>query len=336
MKITNILLIMILYHNFVVSANDTLVPVEMCNAISDFILSGNYDLAENAADSLISAQPDEPIGPLLKASVLQYECIDYEDFSREEDFYRLLDTTEKNAEKQMNLDRNDLWARYFLCASYGLRGARASITGQFVYGVIKGRSGAMGMRDIIIDDPDFYDAYLLFGSYRFWKSVVIGSVTWFPFIEDESTVGISEVKKSIEYGVLTGPLSNTVLIEMYLSYNPELAVDLAEEMLELYPSCRLFSWQLGEAYKRLGSYDDAERIFSGIALSMKDDKRDDGSGELRSWWKLAVLANSVGKTEECLYYCNKIIDLGERESVFKRQRERINKAIRMKEVLENE
>ncbi|MFC1540949.1 hypothetical protein ACFL50_00725 [Candidatus Latescibacterota bacterium] len=327
---------MILCHSFVVSADDTLVPLEICNAISGFILSGNYDLAENAADNLISAQPDEPIGPLLKASVLQYECIDYEDFSREEEFYSLLDTTEKNAEKRMNLDRNDLWARYFLCASYGLRGARASITGQFVYGVIKGRSGAMGMRDIIMDDPNFYDAYLLFGSYRFWKSIAIDRVTWIPFIEDESTVGISEVRKAIEYGVLTGPLSNTVLIEMYLSNKPEIAADLAKEMLELYPSCRLFAWQLGESYKKLECFEDAERIFSGIALNMKNDERDDGSGELRSWWKLAVLANSVGKTEECMYYCNKIIDLGKRESVFKRQQERINKAIRMKKALENE
>ena len=347
-KTINILLILILCHTVSATADVTIVPVELCDTISGYILEGRYGDAENAADGFIAEYPDEPVGPLLKASVLQYECIDYEDYSRGDEFDALLDETEKHARTKINLDENDLWAKYYFYAADGMRGARASITGQFIYGVLKGRSGKIGMEKIIAEDPEFYDAYLLVGSYRFWKSVAVGRAAVLPFLSDESGSGLSGVKKAIERGVITGPLSNTVIIEMYLAYHPALAAELAEKMLAQYPSCRLFSWQLGEAYKNLGRFEDAEKVFTGIAMSMRDDENDDGSGEVRSWWKLAVLAKSVGKTEKCLYYCNKIIDYvgknGEdiernragKKSVFERQRERIQKARRMKEAYENE
>ena len=78
------------------------------------------------------------------------------------------------------------------------------------------------------------------------------------------------------------------------------------------------------------------RVFTEIAESMKEDEADDGSGEVRSWWKLAVLSKSVGKKEECIYFCKKIIDFGESESVYRRHHERIDKARRMIEEFDNE
>ena len=70
-------------------------------------------------------------------------------------------------------------------------------------------------------------------------------------------------------------------------------------------------------------------IFSHIADSMAKDDADDGSGELRCWWKLAVLSKTVGKTSESLYYCYKVIELGKRKSVHERQYIRIEKAQNM-------
>ena len=87
--------------------------------------------------------------------------------------------------------------------------------------------------------------------------------------------------------------------------------------------CRLFLWQLGESYKKEHHYDDAVRIFSQIAQSFEHDTEDDGSGQLRCWWKLAVLSQTVGNVEASEYYCTKILELGERKSLYERQKERI-------------
>ncbi len=321
-----------------VCAGSASVPAELFETITGHILQCRYGDAENAADDYIAEYPGEPVGPLLKASVLQYESIDYEDFSRDSEFDVLLDHTERLARIKIRSDSDDLWARYFLYAADGLRGARASLAGQFVYGVLKGRSGKIGMEKIIAEDPTFYDAYLLVGSYRFWKSVAIGPAVWLPFMSDESARGISEVNTAIYQGIIAGPLSYTVIIEMYLASDPSRAAVEAEKMLERYPSCRLFAWQLGEAYKKLERFDEAERIFTGIAESMRGDAQDDGSGEVRSWWKLAVIAKTVGKTDKCLYYCKKIVNYPGKngKSVFDRQRDRIGKARDMIEDMEHE
>ena len=159
--------------------------------------------------------------------------------------------------------------------------------------------------------------------------MAIGPLSWLPFIDAERNGGLVEVQTAISRGKLTGPLSETVLLEMLLEYDPTHAVELGEMMVKKYPTCRLFAWQLGEAYKELQRYDDAVRVFTGIADSMTHDEADDGSGELRCWWKLAVLSNSVGKTDKCLYYCNKVVELGKRESVYIRQEKRITRAQRM-------
>ncbi len=330
------LLIIVFLYCGTAFANDMLVPAEVCQRISQAVLSGSYKDAEEIADRFIREYPREPAGPLFKASILQYESIDYEDYSRDDEFYKLLDDTERLAREILASDSGNLWANYYLYAASGLRGARATLSGRFLYGIIKGRSGAKGMFRIIDENPAFCDAYLMAGSYRFWKSVKTAPFSWLPLISDERDKCISEVKRAMSCGILTVPLSNTVLLEMLLKYDPDRAVTLAEKIVALYPSCRLFVWQLGEAYKRKARFEDAVRVFSKIAESMRKDEADDGSGELRCWWKLAVLSISVGKKEECIYYCKKIISLGERESVFRRQHERIDKARRMIEEFESE
>lgn len=335
-KIYKYLFILMLFNGGLIFAQEILVPVEVCQKVSYCILSGRYIEAEEVANQFIRKHPQEPAGPLFKALVLQYECIDYEDYSRDDEFYKLLDETKRLAREKLKSDSGDLWANYYIFAAKGLRGARASLSGRLIYGIVKGRSGAKGMLWIIEQDSTFYDAYLMAGSYQFWKSIATEPFFWLPFIGDERKKGISGVKMAISRGRLNGPLSNTVLLEMLLEHDPESAAELAEEMVELYPSCRLFSWQLGEAYKKLEQFENAVKVFNGIAESMRNDEADDGSGELRCWWKLAVLSKSVGKKEECIYYCKKIILLGERESVFRRQHERIDKARRMVEDFENE
>ena len=335
-KILNYLFIIILLNGGLSFAQETLVPERVFQNVSHCILSGKYIEAERVMDQFIREYPQEPAGPLFKASVLQYECIDYEDYSRDDEFYKLLDETERLAQEKLSSDSNDLWAKYYIFAARGLRGVRASLSGRLIYGIVKGRSGAMGMLRIIEEDSTFYDAYLMAGSYQFWKSVEAEPFFWMPFISDERRKGISGVKTAISRGRLNGPLSNTVLLEMLLEHDPEGAAELAEKMVESYPSCRLFSWQLGEAYKKLEKFESAVRVFSAVAESIRKDEADDGSGELRCWWKLAVLSKSVGKKEECIYFCKKIINLGKLESVYKRQQVRIDEAKQMIEEFGNE
>lgn len=314
-------------------AESTLVPAEEYKQASGLILEGRYSEAEKIFDDFIAIHPDEPAGALLKAAVLHYRSIDYDDFSLNGEYLGLLESAEKLARKKIDNDEDDLWAHYFYNSAVSLKAVWAVTNGKFISGIAKGRSGFHGMSGIISVDERFFDAYLMTGSYRFWKSI---TVDWLPFVSDERERGIAEVKSAVSGGKLCGPLSNTVLMEMLIKHDLKRAVALGETMTDRYPSCRLFSWQLGEAYKRSERFEDAVRVLTGVAESMANDPFDDGSGPLRCWWKLAVLSKAMGKTKECSLYCKKIAEAGESETVFERQRKRIVGARRMLEEIKDE
>lgn len=323
-------------HPLIVSAEECMVPEAVYAEVSRHVLGRCYLEAELVLDRFMSEYPDEPAGALLKAAVLQYECTDYEDFSRAEEFFKLLEISKQLALKKLRENSSDLWASYYLSSADGLRSVWVVESGSFLKGILKGLSGARGMSKIIKRDASFYDAYLMLGSYRYWKSVAINPISWMPFIDSDPESAIADVENAISNGRLVGPLSNIVLMEILLKHDTHRAVVLGKNLLEKYPDCRLFAWQLGEAYKKLKMYDEAVFIFSNIAKSFMQEKRDDGSGQLRCWWKLAILSKSVGKRKECLYFCNKVIELGEQTSVKNRQQKRISTARQMIKELTDE
>jgi len=301
------------------------VTVEAYREISARVLVCDYTAAERRADRFMSEHPGHPAGPLFKAAVLQYAAADYEDFSREDEFMELVGRSASSARERIESGGGS-WFRYYEAAADGLEGAWKVSSGSFLRGVLTGRSGARGMRRIVDADSTFYDAYLMLGSYRFWKNLALSKL---PLIDLEKRRGIREARLAVERGRLSGPLANTVLIEMLLAFEPAEAVELGERLRASHPDCRLFLWQLGEGYKKLGRFSEAERIFTMIAESMERDGLDDGSGRLRCWWKLAVLAHSLGDRGACRAYCEKVVAFENDPVVARRQERRIRAARRM-------
>jgi hypothetical protein len=319
------------------AASRTLVPVEEYRASSLLVLEARYDDAEIVFDRFIQEHPNEPSGYLLKAAVIGYEITDYEDMTQEKEYLSLLDTGERLASAQCAVDINDMRARYYLFTAKALRGVSSAPRGSFFDRLVQGREGGKGFVTLIEDAPDLYDAYLGAGSYRFWKSNAIGPIRKLPFIGDDRELGISEVKTAIERGELTGPLANVVLLEMLLAYNPLEAAVLGERLMKRYPECRLFAWQLGESYKKLRRFEEARVVFDALAERYRHDSRDDGSGMVRCWWKMAVLSRDMGNKASCSEYCLRILDLAapEKKSLITRQKNRIEGSKRyLKEIVD--
>ena len=312
----------------------TRVPTGLFQEASGFILEGRYCEAEEVFDHFIDSFPDEPAGPLMKAAVVQFYSIDYNDFSVSDTYFQLLDSAENLARNKVKKNGNDVWAQFFLHSASVLKAVWAVKAGNFITGIINGKSGIQGMSDIVSANGDFYDAYLMIGSYKFWKSEAFKKLYWLPLIEDHRNQGIDEVKKALTMGTLISPLSSIVLNEMLIVYDLALAIDNLEELVRMYPTCRLFRWQLGESLKKAGNYDKAVRVLTGIAEEMKLDPNDDGSGPLRCWWKLAVLTESLGKYDECKRYCDEIIRIGQNKTVYNRQKKRIEGARKLLKKIE--
>ncbi len=330
------------------ASGETVVPVGSFHEAADAMMAGHYGEAEALFDRFIRENPTEPAGPLMKAAVIHYHSIDYDDFSRSDEFFRLLDMAENLALKKTDEDRDDVWGWYFLYSAWILKAVWSVTSGNFLSGIINARTAVKGMSRIEYTSPTlercrsevnnavFFDTQLTIGSYRFWKSEMTKSIRWLPFIDDQRKQGITEIEEALAKGTLVSPLSSTVLIEILMVYNVKRAIAYSESLAVQYPSCRLFRWQLGESLKRDGRYKDAVRVITGIAEEMANDPEDDGSGPLRCWWKLAVLSESLGRDDDCRRYCGEIIRIGQKKSVYERQIKRIEGARKLLEKLNSD
>ncbi len=308
---------------------EPLVPFGEYDESAALVLMSRYKEAEVVFDRFIANHPDEPAGYLLKATVVRYVAMDYEDGSRERETETLLKRAEKLAEKRLKSGERGIWARYMYHSARSLLGMRSIAGGNLLSGLSLSRSGAGGLKKLAESQPEFADAFLGAGSYRFWKSESMGPARSLPLVGDERVRGIDEVKTAVERGKLAGPLANTVLLEMLIAFDAEAAAELGGRLVQNYPECRLFAWQYGEALKKLKRFDDARNVFERLAARYAADPADDGSGGLRCWWKLAVLARDMDKTAECRAYCGKVIECGQIPTVKKRQEVRIEGARRI-------
>ena len=325
--IYNIILFLFISCGNALCAENADIPEKIFSDASSMIFENRYENALKLIEKYISANPGEPAGYLLKATILNYEFIDLEDRSIENEFENAVNMTYGLASEKLKTNPGDLWAQYYLYSAQTLKGSMEAASGSFLRGIVRSRSGALGLMKIIEKDPAFYDAYLASGSYRFWKGKATGPLSG--LLNGSSQKGINEVKIAVEKGRLSGDLSRSVLIEMLLEYNPGEAVSEALKMREKYPHSRLFLWQLGEGYKKLERFNDAEKVFSTLAASFDETTVLGIAGELRCSWKLAVLAKKVGKNDRCIYYCKNVLKLGKNPDVFKLQNERIGKAEKM-------
>jgi len=311
------------------SGRGIIVPFDAYLESASLVLCSRYTEAEAVFDRFIASHPDEPAGYLLKAASIRYAATDYEDGARDHETDELLKKAETLSLKRMKAVEPDPWAEYVHHSARSLRGVKAAADGSLLRGLALGRSGARGLMKLAESHPECADALLGAGSYRFWKSMSSGPARNLPMVGDERVRGIAEVKTAIEKGRLSGSLANTVLLEMLIPYDADAAAELGSRLVREYPDCRLFAWQYGEALKKLKRFDDARTVFEQLAGLYASDKADDGSGPLRCWWKLAVLAHDTGRTAECREYCGKVIECGRIPSVEKRQSARIRGAVRM-------
>ena len=302
------------------------IPEGVYAEITACVLESRYDDAERIAERFMTDHPGHPAGPLFMAAVIQYAASDYEDYSRDGEFSALIDRADSLAKSFDGDAESMLWARYYGASAHGLDGAWAAMSGRLVRGILSGRSAVKEMERIVAGNPAFADAYLLMGSYRFWRGIALRGIAWIPFVDIEIDEGIVMVRRAIHDGRLAGPVAHTVLLEMLVSYDPKAAVMEGEALLVRYPQCRLFMWQVGEALKKLGRFGEAEAIYTVLATAMDADGRDDGSGALRCWWKLADMANLLGNKQECVYYCRKVLERADDPTVAVRQSGRVERA----------
>jgi tetratricopeptide (TPR) repeat protein len=258
-----------------------------------------YDEALAPADSVIALAPDEPIGHLFRAAVLQARMLDYETFEDEKLFLKATSNCRKLAQQRLRKRPQEAWAHFFLGSALGYESFFLGKKRRHVEAFRTGWQCLQHLEAALRHDPSFYDAYLGIGTYKYYRSKFSKNLTWLPFVEDEREEGISMIRQAIAKGCYSRYAAINGLAWILMDESrPEEALALVDSALTRFPNSRFFLWAAAEASRRVGQYDRAIAHYQQILRSLQNERRLSPYLEVVGRTKLARVYAAANQTDE--------------------------------------
>ncbi len=264
----------------------------MRSAIDD-VIEQHYTHAFSLADSIANISTG-PEAWALRAMIYQAWIIDYESFDRVDEFYRAVDSTEERANQLLNS------YPAFAYLSLGLvNGFRASILlrqDRNIASVKAAISMKSALEKAITIDPTLTDCYVGLGSYDYWSS---RKLNFLPFFGDRRDRGISRLKTALETSKLHSASAATALIWIYIDRGDgRIALKMAEDQLQRYPSARSFMWAAAEAAYAIGDWKVGIEYYQKILASCLADPIQGNNFNIMSCYhSLAEMYQKIGEPE---------------------------------------
>jgi tetratricopeptide (TPR) repeat protein len=255
------------------------------------IYNMDYGEARKTFASLEAQYPYHPAPPLYLASILWLEemlhrqDLDLDRFvsasyfshktaqtmpaEERASFFEYLKKSELLANKILAKNRADKDGRYFLATVYGLRSSFAiTIDHSLREAFSNGNKAYSGCRQLIEEDPNYYDAYLTVGIYEY----VVGSIPWYLKWMAYVIGAHGNKKDGMEHLALASEKGQYIkneakLVEMVLDVREHKYSEgsaLARLLADRFPRNFLFPLNIAQTLELAGQKDQAAAAFLQI------------------------------------------------------------------------
>ncbi len=295
-------------------------------------LNENYDLADSLAVAMQQEYPDHPIGYVMQAVMLQGRMLDFEYNKYEDEFYNILDSSEKRCEILIRDDPDNPWPYYCLGLGYGSKAVYHARKGSWWPAMRHGMKSKNAFEKCIELDSTFYDAYVGLGSYHYWRTVKTKLVNWLPLVQDDRREGISELNIAIEKGRFSADFARNALMWILIDmkdYNS--AESLAVEMNKKYSGGRKFLWGIIAARLAMEDYSRAESPCLQLLKRTQALHDDNGYNEIECMYNLALIYEKTMKYQQSIDICEKAESISLTDDLKKRLRKKLKEIHKIRE-----
>ncbi|MDT3696566.1 MAG: tetratricopeptide repeat protein [Ignavibacterium sp.] len=275
----------------------------------DLIIKQEYDQAEKVFLQLEKTHKEIPLGKIYLAAVLIARSYDYQTEYDHDRITSNLEDAKKISEGLLKKDPGNIWNKYFYALSEGYSAYYDALRERWLSAFSTGVNSVSAFEDCLFSEPDFYEAMIALGSYKFWKSKKTEFLSWLPFIDDEKEIGISYLQSAVKHSGYNSHLAVYSLIWIYIEQDQfSKAILLAENALKNYPESRMFKWGLARALedsnpeKSISVYYD---ILNSYPVFLKTNK-------INFVTLKHIIAQQLVKLkryDEALEICNEILNL---------------------------
>jgi tetratricopeptide (TPR) repeat protein len=260
----------------------------------DYNFACRFDSALACARTIEETLPDESIGYVCGAGVLQSMMIEYATDQWEKEFYGSIDQAVRKGESRIRKKQDLSWNRYCLGSVYLYKGLYRGKTGDLVSGVIHAHRGVKLLEKAYSADSTLYDALVGIGSYKYWAGRFYQHLSWLPWIGDERDLGVQMVEKAIHQGMFSyyAGLNSLGWIEFDRNHC-ESGLSLFRKGLEKYPDSRLFLWGEADCLFRLNRMKEAAAVYEKLLASIIGDRISNSVNEILSCTESALIQSNA-------------------------------------------
>ncbi len=271
------------------------------------IWNHNYENAVKIFSELDKDNPGVPFGKIYEAVALMMMQNDL-NIKSDDKINELLEDAEKLSEGMLDKNEDDIWANYFYALTKSYVSQYHALTKDYFNALADGLISINYFERCLELNPNFYEAYVAIGAYKYWSSELTKDLNWIPFIDDEREAGLKLIEDSIELSFYGQETAYNILIWTYISKGEyEKAVEICNAVLNKYPKNRIFLNGLAKAYS-LYDKKKAIAIYQRVIDSYVSNKQLNIHSEIEYKMKIANLYREMGEDLSAINKYNEVIE----------------------------
>lgn len=273
------------------------------------IVNQDYTTAKEVFNHLNKEYQHLPLGKIYLAANKIAEAFDYAQDFDEKYIMKNLESAKEQSEKLVDLDEDNIWSRYFYALAEGYISYYEAIEGSWFSALSTGINSISEFDKILIEDKNFYEAYIAIGTFEYWKSRKLEFMDWLPFSSDTKNIGIDRLSVAIDSSSYNSHLAINSLIWIYIDQKKyDDAIKVAEKALSDFPQSRTFKWGLARAYEENNSLGAIE-LYLDILNSYPDLLKEKYKNEITLKHLIAQQYAKLGNKEKAIQYCDEILSM---------------------------
>jgi len=273
------------------------------------IVNQDYTSAEIVFINLNKEYTHLPVGKIYLAANKIAEAYDYAEDFDEKFILKNLELAKEQSEKLIDKDGSNIWYRYFYALAEGYISYYDAIEGSWFSALSSGINSVSEFEKILVEDKNFYEAYIAIGTFEYWKSRKMEFMDWLPFANDTKNIGIDRLIVAMDSSSYNSHLAINSLIWIYIDQNKYVdAIRLAEKSLGEHPHSRTIKWGLARAYEEKNPLKAIE-LYLEILHSYPDILKENYKNEITLKHLIAQQYVKLGDKDKALKYCNEILSV---------------------------
>jgi tetratricopeptide (TPR) repeat protein len=273
------------------------------------IINQDYNSANQVFNNLNEEYSHLPLGKIYNAAIKIAEAYDYAQDFDENYILKNLESAKEQAEELISAEEDNIWYRYFYALAEGYISYFDAIEGSWFSALSTGINSISEFDKILVEDKNFYEAYIAIGTFEYWKSRKLEFMDWLPFASDTKNIGIDRLSVAIDSSSYNSHLAINSLIWIYIDQKKyEDAIKVAEKALNEFPQSRTFKWGLARAYEEK-NYLRAIELYLEILNSYPSSLKENYKNEITLKHLIAQQYVKLGDNKRALNYCDEILSI---------------------------